>query len=76
LIIYQKLLLHSLISDDKNGLVMLQNTKAKKLTYALKSYADYKATNFRKSIIRIIVKNNDNEVWVKLIGTRLMPIIY
>ena len=28
--------------DDKNGLVMLQNTKARKFTYALKSYADYK----------------------------------
>ena len=30
-------------ADDKNGAVMLQNTKAKKVTYALKSYADYKA---------------------------------
>jgi UDP-N-acetylmuramoyl-L-alanyl-D-glutamate--2,6-diaminopimelate ligase len=29
--------------DDKNGLIMLQNTSARKLTYALKSYADYKA---------------------------------
>src|SRR5690606_1586082 len=29
--------------DDKNGLVMLQNTKARKYTYALRSYADYRA---------------------------------
>ena len=29
--------------DDKNGLVMLQNTRARKFTYALKSYADYRA---------------------------------
>jgi UDP-N-acetylmuramoyl-L-alanyl-D-glutamate--2,6-diaminopimelate ligase len=29
--------------DDKNGQVMLQNTVAKKVTYALKTYADYKA---------------------------------
>jgi UDP-N-acetylmuramoyl-L-alanyl-D-glutamate--2,6-diaminopimelate ligase len=29
--------------DDKNGTVMFQNTKAKKISYALKSYADYKA---------------------------------
>lgn len=36
--------------DDKNGLVMLQNTKATKYTYALKSYADFKAPNFRKSV--------------------------
>ena len=27
--------------DDKNGMVMLQNTKAKKLTYGLKSFADF-----------------------------------
>jgi UDP-N-acetylmuramoyl-L-alanyl-D-glutamate--2,6-diaminopimelate ligase len=29
--------------DDKNGAVMLQNTVANKRSYALKSYADYKA---------------------------------
>ncbi len=29
--------------DDKNGLVMLQNTSARKVTYALKTYADYRA---------------------------------
>ena len=29
--------------DDKNGAVMLQNTVSKKYTYALKSYADYRA---------------------------------
>ena len=29
--------------DDKNGLIMMQNTKAKKYTYALKTYADYRA---------------------------------
>jgi UDP-N-acetylmuramoyl-L-alanyl-D-glutamate--2,6-diaminopimelate ligase len=30
-------------SDDKNGAVMLQNAIASKRSYALKSYADYKA---------------------------------
>jgi UDP-N-acetylmuramoyl-L-alanyl-D-glutamate--2,6-diaminopimelate ligase len=30
-------------ADDKNGAVMFQNTVATKRTYALKSYADYKA---------------------------------
>ena len=34
--------------DDKNGLVMLQNTRARKFTYALKSYADYRAEVKRK----------------------------
>ena len=55
--------------DDKNGLVMLQNTKAKKLTYALKSYADYKAQILENQLSGLVLKINDNEVWVKLIGS-------
>jgi len=56
-------------SDDKNGTLMLQNTKAKKLTYALKSYADYKATILENQLSGLLLKINGNEVWVKLIGT-------
>lgn len=55
--------------DDKNGLVMLQNTKARKLTYALKSYADYKAQILENQLSGLLLKINDNEVWVKLIGS-------
>jgi len=55
--------------DDKNGLVMLQNTYAKKLTYALKSYSDYKAQILENQLTGLLLKINDNEVWVKLIGT-------
>mgnify|MGYP005850786695 FL=1 len=55
--------------DDKNGLVMLQNTKARKLTYALKSYADYKAQILENQLTGLLLKINDNEVWVKLIGS-------
>lgn len=55
--------------DDKNGLVMLQNTVAKKLTYALKSYADYKAQILENQLSGLLLKINGNEVWVKLIGT-------
>jgi len=54
--------------DDKNGSVMLQNTKARKLTYALKSYADYKAQILESQMTGLLLKVNDNEVWVKLIG--------
>ena len=54
--------------DDKNGAVMLQNTKARKLTYALKSYADYKAQILESQLTGLLLKVNDNEVWVKLIG--------
>ena len=55
--------------DDKNGAVMLQNTSAKKLTYALKSYADYRAQILENQLSGLLLKINDNEVWVKLIGT-------
>lgn len=55
--------------DDKNGLVMLQNTFAKKLTYALKSYADYRAQILESQLSGLLLKVNDQEVWVKLIGT-------
>ena len=55
--------------DDKNGAVMLQNTLAKKRTYALKSYADYKAQILENQLSGLLLKINDNEVWVRLIGT-------
>lgn len=56
-------------SDDKNGPVMLQNTAARKLTYALKTYADYKAQILENQLSGLLLKINGNEVWVKLIGT-------
>ena len=54
--------------DDKNGLVMLQNTKAKKYTYALKTYADYKAQILENQLTGLLLKINNNEVWTRLIG--------
>lgn len=54
--------------DDKNGLVMLQNTKARKLTYALKTYADYRAQILENQFGGLLLKINDNEVWTRLIG--------
>jgi UDP-N-acetylmuramoyl-L-alanyl-D-glutamate--2,6-diaminopimelate ligase len=55
--------------DDKNGSVMLQNTNAKKRSYALKTYADYKAQILENQLSGLLLKINDNEVWVRLIGT-------
>ena len=54
--------------DDKNGQIMLQNTKANKQTYALKSYADFKAQILENAFSGLLLKLNDNEVWTKLIG--------
>ena len=55
--------------DDKNGTIMFQNTKAKKITYALKSYADYKAQILENQFTGLLMKINNNEVWTKLIGS-------
>tara|TARA_B100000768_G_scaffold182015_1_gene208440 strand:- start:10274 stop:11737 length:1464 start_codon:yes stop_codon:yes gene_type:complete len=54
--------------DDKNGAVMLQNTKAKKRTYALKTLADYKVKIIEKSFSGTLLSINGVEVWTKLIG--------
>lgn len=54
--------------DDKNGQIMLQNTKAKKCSYALKSYADYRAQILENQLNGLLLKINDNDVWTKLIG--------
>jgi UDP-N-acetylmuramoyl-L-alanyl-D-glutamate--2,6-diaminopimelate ligase len=55
--------------DDKNGEIMLQNTKAKKVSYALKSYADYKAQILENQFSGLLLKLNENELWAKLIGS-------
>ncbi|WP_395047295.1 UDP-N-acetylmuramoyl-L-alanyl-D-glutamate--2,6-diaminopimelate ligase [Flavobacterium sp.] len=55
--------------DDKNGAVMMQNTKARKLSYALKTYADYKAIIIENQLSGLLLKINEQEVWVRLIGT-------
>ncbi|WP_047550939.1 UDP-N-acetylmuramoyl-L-alanyl-D-glutamate--2,6-diaminopimelate ligase [Psychroserpens sp. Hel_I_66] len=54
--------------DDKNGLVMLQNTEAKKYTYALKTYADYKAQVLESEFSGLLLKLNESELWTRLIG--------
>src|SRR5690606_2331015 len=54
--------------DDKNGAIMLQNTKAKTYTYALKSYAAYKAQILENQLSGLLLKVNGNEVWTRLIA--------
>lgn len=55
-------------SDDKNGLVMLQNTAAEKKTYALKSFADFKCRIIESHMDGTMLKIDNAEVWIKLIG--------
>ena len=48
--------LGNLNMDDKNGLVMLQNTVAKTHTYALKNYADYRAQILENQLNGLLLK--------------------
>ncbi|TQD39847.1 UDP-N-acetylmuramoyl-L-alanyl-D-glutamate--2,6-diaminopimelate ligase [Haloflavibacter putidus] len=54
--------------DDKNGRVMLQNTRAKQKTYALKTIADYKGQIMENQFSGLLLKLNNQELWTKLIG--------
>ena len=55
--------------DDKNGMVMLQNTKANKYSYSLKNVADFKCKIIENHLNGLLLNINNHEVWVKLIGT-------
>ncbi len=55
-------------ADDKNGDVMLQNTAARKYTYAAKTVADYKVQILENQFQGLLLKINNQELWVKLIG--------
>ena len=54
--------------DDKNGSVMLQNTKAKKLGYALKHDADFKGMVMESHFDGMLMKVNDTEMFTRLVG--------
>ena len=54
--------------DDKNGAYMLQNTKARKLGYALKTHTDYQAKIIENQFGGLLLKINQQEVWSKMIG--------
>lgn len=55
--------------DDKNGLVMLQNSKAVKKTYSVKSMADFKARIIEKHFDGSTLEINGKEVEVQFVGT-------
>ena len=55
-------------NDDKNGMVMLQNTIADKYTYSLNSVSDFKAKILESSFDGMLLKINSTEFWSKLVG--------
>ncbi len=54
--------------DDKNGLVMLQNCKAKHHTYALKNMADFRAKVIENNFSGLVLQLEGTELYTKLIG--------
>ncbi len=54
--------------DDKNGMVMLQNTKATKYTYSLNSMADFKARIIESDFNGMLLQMDGNEAWFRLVG--------
>lgn len=54
--------------DDKNGMVMLQNTQAFKKSYALRSMADYKGRVLESHFNGMLMNIEDNEIWLRLVG--------
>ena len=55
--------------DDKNGMVMLQNTKAHKKTYGLKNIADFKAKIVENHFSGLLLNIENEEVWFKMVGS-------
>ena len=54
--------------DDKNGAYMLQNTKARKLSYALKHDADFKGVVMESHFEGMLLKVNGTDMFTQLVG--------
>ena len=54
--------------DDRNGEVMLQNTKAARYTLSLQRMADYRAKVMEMVVEGMLLRIDDKEVWVQFLG--------
>ena len=54
--------------DDRNGMVMLQNTKARKYTYSLQSLADFNCRIVENTFQGLLLSIDGKEVWTRLVG--------
>ena len=55
-------------TDDRNGMVMLQNTKAQKRTYSLQSAADFNCRIMENTFQGLLLSIDGREVWTRLVG--------
>lgn len=54
--------------DDRNGEVMLQNTRAKGYRYSLRAAADFKCKLMEMHFDGMLLQVDGNEVWVNFLG--------
>ena len=54
--------------DDKNGMKMLEGTKAQQYTYSLKSVSNYKCRVIENHFEGMLLNINKVDVWIKLFG--------
>ncbi len=54
--------------DDRNGQIMLQNTAARKVTYALKTMADYHGRILEVDFNGMLLNFNGQDFWTTLTG--------
>lgn len=54
--------------DDRNGMVMVQNTPAEVITYSCRNVADHTCRIMEESFDGMMLKMDGTEVWTKLIG--------
>ena len=55
-------------ADDKNGKIILQNTRAAKYFYAMKSFADFRGKIMERHLDGMLLNINNTEMWTKLTG--------
>lgn len=55
--------------DDRNGLVMLQNTKASQYMYSMRAMADFNGKILENQFTGMLMQINNRELWCKLVGT-------
>ncbi len=54
--------------DDKNGLVMLQNTEAEKITYSTRAMADFRCKVIESHFDGMLLNLDNSEIWTRFVG--------
>lgn len=54
--------------DDKNGMVMLQNTKAKQMTYSVGKMADFRCKVLESHLDGMLLNIDGQEIWTRFVG--------